>query len=81
MLTTKKEIVQCWLALGMTCGEITICIWLIVHHGNFVYLYLFITYTMRETSGGHHYHELLVKAYHKVRTHKVYVDDNPFYKL
>jgi hypothetical protein len=36
---------------------------------------------MRETSGGHHYHEILVRAYHKVCQHKRHVEDNPFYKL
>lgn len=81
MLTTKKELVQCWLALILTGGEISICVWLIIYHGNFVYLYLFATYTMRETSGGHHYHEILVRAYHKVCQHKRHVEDNPFYKL
>jgi hypothetical protein len=80
MLITKKEKIQCWLALGFTCGELGICVWLIVAHLNFIYIWVFFAATLRESSGGQHYHEILLNAYKKVRIQKVHVDDNPFYK-
>jgi len=78
--TTKKEMVQCWTALFLTTGEFGIGIWLFIHEGHVLAIYLAFTYLMRETSGGHHYHQILVTAYDRIRTQKVHVDDNPFYK-
>ena len=81
MLTTKKEIIQCWLALFFTTGEFMAGVWLVIHEGHILAIYLAFTYALRETTGGKHYHDILVQAFYKIRLHKKYTVDNPFYKL
>jgi hypothetical protein len=66
-MTTKKEQVQMWLAAVLTAGEWTIALYVMVHQGEIVMLYLAVTYAIRETTGGKHYHEILIEAIQKVR--------------
>lgn len=58
--------VQQYLALGLTAGEFGGATWLFVHEGHFFALYLAITYLVRETSGGKHYHDVLLRWATKV---------------
>lgn len=57
---TKKEMFQCWVALLLTAGEFTAAIVLVIEHGHILAIYLAVTYLMRETSGGKHYHHIVV---------------------
>jgi hypothetical protein len=66
-MTTKQEKLQMWLAAVLTAGEWTIAIYVLVHQGEIVMIYLAITYAIRETSGGKHYHEILIEAIQKAR--------------
>lgn len=79
MLTSKREVIQCWFAFFLTTGEFIAGVWLVMHDGHILALYLACTYAMRETSGGKHYHDILVRAYYKIHSHKTHSVDNPFY--
>lgn len=68
---TKKELFQCWLAMLLTCGEFTVAIFLVFHEGHLFALYLAITYAMRETAGGKHYHHIVVDLIDRVRRKNV----------
>ncbi len=58
---------QLWGAVFLTCGEFGIAIWMVIHDGHLLALYLATTYAVRETSGGHHYHDVLIKAWKRMR--------------
>jgi hypothetical protein len=59
--------VQLWGAVFLTVGEFGIAIWMVVHDGHLLALYLATTYAIRETSGGHHYHDVIIRAWKKLR--------------
>ncbi len=65
-MSTKSEKVQMWIACLLTCGEWTIAIYVMIHQGEIVMLYLAVAYAIRETSGGKHYHEIVGEAIHKL---------------
>lgn len=65
--TTKHERIQCWIALLLTVGEFSVAIFLVFNEGHIFALYLAITYAVRETSGGKHYHEVLLEQWARVR--------------
>lgn len=73
----KHEIWQCWIALLLTAGEFGTAIWLVFYEGHIFALYLAITYAVRETSGGHHYHEIVVKAFHAIWLKKEHEYNDP----
>lgn len=76
-LQTRHEKVQCWVALLLTAGEFGAALYLIVYEGHILAIYLAITYAMRETSGGHHYHEIVYEMWRKVRDRKPeYADEH-----
>ena len=54
-----------WIALVLTAGELGLAI-VSTFHGDAWALYLTITYWIRETRGGEHYHEIVVNALHIV---------------
>lgn len=62
----KLESVQTWAALALTAGEFGTALWLVIHDGHFFALYLAVTYLMRETHGGKHYHEVVIAGIQKV---------------
>lgn len=64
---TKKEIFQCWVALILTAGEFTAAIFLVFHEGHLLAIYLAVTYAVRETAGGKHYHHIVVGLIDKLR--------------
>jgi len=55
-----------WLACCLTAGEWMLAIYVLVHQGEIVMIYLAITYAIRETTGGKHYHEIIIHAVQKV---------------
>jgi hypothetical protein len=57
---SKKEMRQAWVALLFTTGEFVAGVFLLVDHGHVLALYLACTYAARETSGGRHYHDIVV---------------------
>lgn len=59
--------VQQYLALGLTAGEFGGATWLFVHEGHFFAFYLAVTYLVRETSGGKHYHDVLARWVARVK--------------
>lgn len=65
---SKNDLRLRWIAFILTIGELG---WAISSsfHGDMWALYLTITYWIRETKGGAHYHEIVVHA-----VHIVYVD-------
>lgn len=62
---TKKELFQCWVALVLTAGEFTVALFLVFTEGHWFAAYLAITYAMRETNGGKHYHMIVVDLVHR----------------
>lgn len=67
----RKERVQCWIALFLTAGEFGTGIFLVCYEGHWFALYLAITYLMRETTGGKHYHHIVIEQWHKLRSNKL----------
>lgn len=65
-MTNRTEKIQMWLACLLTAGEWTLAILVLVKQGEIVMIYLAITYAIRETSGGKHYHEIILHAVQKV---------------
>ena len=65
-MTTKKETIQMWVACILTAGEWAIALVVLVHRGDMVMIYLAVTYLIRETSGGKHYHEIMMEAFRKL---------------
>jgi hypothetical protein len=57
---------QTWLALCLTCGEFGAGIWLVLHDGHMLALYLACTYTSRETAGGRHWRTELIRQIRKL---------------
>lgn len=55
-----------WIALILTAGEFTGAIILIVQEGHLFALYLALTYLVRETSGGKHYHDIVIETFQRV---------------
>lgn len=66
----KKEMMQCWIALFLTAGEFSVGIFLVFYEGHYLVLYLALTYLMRETTGGKHYHVIVQEQWQKLRSHK-----------
>ena len=66
---TKKEMLQCWVALILTAGEFTAAIFLVFHEGHLLAIYLAVTYAMRETAGGRHYHHIVVGLIDRLKKH------------
>lgn len=64
--------VQMWAAVFLTSGEFVASTWLLVHEGHVLALYLAVTYAVRETSGGHHYHEIIINAIRKLTGRQTY---------
>lgn len=58
---------QTWLALLLTAGEFGLATFMLVARGEIVMLYLAVTYALRETSGGKHYHEIFLQAWRLAR--------------
>lgn len=56
---TKTEKTQMWLAVFLTAGEWAIAIFMCIHKGELVMIYLAVTYALRETKGGKHYHHII----------------------
>lgn len=67
---TKKEMLQCWVALILTAGEFTAAIFLVFHEGHLLAIYLAVTYAMRETAGGKHYHHIVVSLIDRMKRGK-----------
>jgi len=65
-MSTKKEKIQMWVACILTAGEWAIAIVVLVQRGDLVMIYLAVTYLIRETSGGKHYHEIVAAAIHRL---------------
>lgn len=65
-MSTKKEKIQMWVACVLTAGEWAIAIVALVQRGDMVMLYLVVTYFIRETTGGKHYHEIMIEAFHRI---------------
>lgn len=61
------EKLQMWIACCLTMGEWGIAIFVLIYHGDVVMLYLAITYLLRETRGGHRYHEMIQYVYLRVK--------------
>lgn len=59
-VTCKYDIALCWVALVLTAGEFGLALFVWLDGGNCLALYLAVTYWIRETRGGHHYHEIVV---------------------
>ena len=66
-MKTKTEKIQMWIAVLLTAGEWTIAIIAVWQHCEIVMLYLAVTYAIRETSGGKHYHEIVWDAVTRLR--------------
>lgn len=64
----SAELFQGWVALLLTVGEFSAGIFLYFHEGHVLALYLAVTYLVRETSGGKHYHEIVVDLLHKAKS-------------
>jgi len=62
----RTERYQMWLACLLTAGEWALAIFVLVRQGEIVMIYLAVTYAIRETTGGKHYHEILIHAVQKV---------------
>lgn len=58
-----------WVALILTVGEFTLAIYFLVVHLHFEMIYLAVTYAIRETQGGHHYHEIVAAVITRCRKH------------
>ena len=69
-LKNKSELFQSYVALLLTTGEFIVGIFLVVHDGHVLALYLAVTYLVRETSGGKHYHEVVIDLLHKAKPRK-----------
>jgi len=65
-VTTKHEKIQMWVAAFLTAGEWAIALIVLIHRGDFVMIYLAVTYMIRETSGGKHHHEVLMELYRRL---------------
>lgn len=65
-MNTRSEKIQMWLACLLTAGEWALAILVLVKQGEIVMIYLAITYAIRETTGGKHYHEIVIHAVKKV---------------
>jgi hypothetical protein len=65
-----KEHHQAYAAACLTAGEFVAGLWLVIHEGHFLALYLAITYLSRETAGGKHYHHVFANWINKIRTEK-----------
>lgn len=66
----KHHIKVAWIALILTAGEFTGAIFLVVHEGHYFAIYLALTYMVRETSGGKHYHDIVIETFKKLREKK-----------
>lgn len=62
-----KEHHQAYAALCLTAGEFGAGIWMLLHDGHILALYLAVTYLARETSGGKHYHDIVMRWMEKTR--------------
>lgn len=62
-----KEHHQAYAALCLTAGEFGAGIWMLLHDGHILALYLAVTYALRETSGGKHYHDIVLRWVDKAR--------------
>lgn len=75
MFTNKprSDVLLCWIALILTSGEFGLALFAIFNNGHCWELYLAVTYWIRETKGGQHYHDIVVRAvrsiYFDVRKH------------
>ncbi len=67
MKPIHRETAQAWTALGLTIGEFGTGLWLVIHDGHVLALYLAVTYLLRETRGGKHYHELILVAFRRIK--------------
>lgn len=65
-MQNRTEKLQMWLAVLLTCGEWALALLVLVRQGEIVMIYLAITYAIRETTGGKHYHEIVLHAVQKV---------------
>jgi hypothetical protein len=65
-----KEHHLAYVALCLTAGEFGASFWLLIHEGHILALYLAVTYLSRETSGGKHYHDIVVRWLEKARLQK-----------
>lgn len=65
-MQNRAEKIQMWLACLLTCGEWMLALLVLVRQGEIVMIYLAITYAIRETTGGKHYHEIVIHAIQKV---------------
>lgn len=63
MQPQKIQGAQMWGALLLTAGEFVAAIYLVVHDGHILALYLAVTYAMRETEGGKRYHHVVCDAF------------------
>lgn len=65
----KIEAAQMWLAAVLAVGEWCIATYFFVSHGDVVFLYLTITYVIRDTKGGQHYHDIIAAGIVKLKSH------------
>lgn len=56
----KHERKIAWIALFLTTGEFVAGVFLVVHHGHVLALYVAITYLSREMTKSVHYHDIVV---------------------
>lgn len=66
----QHEHTQAVTAASLTVGEFVTGAYLLVHEGHILALYLAVTYLMRETSGGKHYHEVVFAAVKRIKPKK-----------
>lgn len=72
MLTDRRERIQCYFALCLTIGEFCAGVWMLVYDGHVLALYLAVTYALRETTGGKHYHRILIDWIHVQRLRRTF---------
>jgi hypothetical protein len=63
----KAELLMCWMALLLACGEFSIALFDLIWDGRALALFMAVNTLMRETKGGQHYHDIVVRALLRVR--------------